>query len=64
MIRPTDKSDFEIDFYEAVATMPQRERMVARLFIQGFEPDEIGCRIGVSTRHVYTILKNLEVHFI
>jgi len=64
MIRPTDAIDDRIDFYEVVADLTLKERRAALLFIEGYSPDEIGSRIGVTGRHVYTILRNLEIHFV
>lgn len=63
MNRPTDSIDDKIDFDTVIADLTWKERRAALLFIEGYTPDEIGSRLGITGRQVYAILKNLEIHF-
>jgi len=56
----TDDMDPLIDAVRYAQSLPEREQMVLRMYIDGYTQAEIGAELGYSQRRIGQILQNIS----
>ena len=58
--RPTDIIDRMIDAEWVIMSMPDRNRLIVYLYVNGYTQVEIGTLVGVSHQMVSKIVRNIN----